>query len=118
MSNRIFLAAGLACLASPTLGTAHLARSSPAASLSAVTLPAMERRALADAAVPGLADLRGGSEASGALITEAESRALRLAQQKSPELAALRGGDLHLDNRDLTLIGITALAVIVLVWVL
>jgi hypothetical protein len=111
--NRFLLAAALACAAAPTSGAAVAARRVPG-----VPLTTIERRALDGAAAPGLAELRGGGAAGGAALCASEAGALRAAEARAPELAALRGGDVCFDDRELKIIGVTALAVLLLVWLL
>lgn len=90
--------------------------------VAALAVPAMasglsvsERAGLSAAAAPALEDLR----AAGVVAREfgdADRAALAAAQQRAPELGELRGGhDVHLDDHDLKVIGITMLIVLLIV---
>jgi hypothetical protein len=57
---------------------------------------------------PTLGALRGGLVAKTAPVHDAERGALITAQASSPDLAALRAGDVTLTDHDLTIIAIVA----------
>jgi len=64
----------------------------------------------------GLGELRGGAPAVSVALGSEELSALRAADAANTDLADLRGGEL--DNNDLTVIAVVALAVIALVLIL
>lgn len=71
-------------------------------------------RALED---PGLGDLRAGAVAAAAPLQGAERTVLAAAEARSPELGALRAGDVTLTDHDLMIIAIV-IGVIILILIL
>ena len=106
MCSRFVLSCALASLAT---GASALPRGGPAA------LAAGERAALADLALPELAELRAGA-APAVELPGADREILRELEQRAPELAAQRAGDIS--NQELTtiflILGIVAALVIIL----
>jgi len=74
-----------------------------------------ERGALRALEDPALTSLRAGAVTLRPSIAETERSALRSAEAASTELAALRGGDVNLTDRDLTLIAIGVAVVLLIV---
>ena len=71
-----------------------------------------ELRAFGDARLEAM---RGGARAATPVFDDGEREMLRQAQAQRPELAAMRGGDLDLSDRDIKVILITAAVVLILV---
>lgn len=97
-----------------TLGTIVLAALALAPAHAAATRT-LDRASLRAASAPALADMRAGAPALRASTSAPERAALREAQQKSTALGALRAGELHLSDRDLTLVAIVIVAVILII---
>lgn len=78
-------------------------------------LAASEAAGLRAIEAPTLGALRGGVVARTAPVQDAERAALVAAQASSPDLAALRAGDVTLTDHDLTIIAIVVGVVLLIV---
>ena len=74
-----------------------------------------ERAASTAASRPALAELRGGDGPERAALRPEERAALERLDARGQHLEALRGGDIHLSDHEVTLIAVTAIAVVLLV---
>ncbi len=74
-----------------------------------------ERSALHSAERSDLAGLRAGFAPTSPALDQNERESLRAASQANPALGDMRAGDLHLSDRELEIVGITILAVLVLI---
>jgi len=111
MINELALAAGLACGGGVDAVRA-LASHRPAPDGPTV----LERMILEARADPALEGLRAGAPVAPANAPAADERAaLDRAQRSTQDLERQRAGDLELSDRELTIIAITAAAVLLLV---
>jgi hypothetical protein len=78
-------------------------------------VPASESASLRAVEQPTLGALRGGLVAKAAPIQGVERSALVAAQSSSPDLAALRAGDVTLTDHDLTIIAIVVGVILIIV---
>ena len=78
------------------------------------SVDANERVALSVASNDSLGAMRAGDARGTAGVTGDERGELSKAQSASHDLGAMRGGDVHLSDHDLTIIGVVLLAVLVI----